>query len=156
MRAWSCITSYPLRGFTVCSVWQCEPRNGEKYDVTQLLDSKILHGINPVRLNGSFDIKWTRPETSHLYQSFTILLNTSTGIIVDLNNLHFKWHNDSRHQDYKIVEINRPKNESLPTAQPHVYGSCHTICIRSLKYFPKMNGFSQRYMYTHNLAATVH
>ena len=61
----------------------------------------MLHGINPVRLNGSFVSKCTRPETSHLYQSFTILINTSTGIIVDLNNLRFKWHNDSRHQTVK-------------------------------------------------------
>ena len=43
-----------------------------------------LHGIKPLRLNGSFDSKCTRPETSHSYQSFTILINTSTGIIVDL------------------------------------------------------------------------
>ena len=48
-----------------------------------------LHGIKPVRLNGSFDSKCTRPETSHSYQSFKILINTSTGIIVDLNNLTF-------------------------------------------------------------------
>ena len=49
------------------------------------LDTKYttkLHGIKPVRLNGSFDSKWTRPETSHSYQSFTILINTFTGIIV--------------------------------------------------------------------------
>ena len=46
-----------------------------------------IHGINPVRLNGLFDSKCTRPETSRLYQSFTILINTSTGVIVDLNNL---------------------------------------------------------------------
>ena len=26
----------PIVGFTVSSVWQCEPRNGEEYDVTQL------------------------------------------------------------------------------------------------------------------------
>ena len=49
-----------------------------------------LHGIKPVRLNGSFDSKCTRPVTSHLYQSFTILINTSTGIIIDSNNLRFK------------------------------------------------------------------
>ena len=60
-----------------------------------------LHGIKPVRLNGLFDGKCTRPETSHLYQSFTILMNTSTGIIVDSNNLRFKWHNDYRHQTVK-------------------------------------------------------
>ena len=60
-----------------------------------------LHGIKPLRLNGSFDSKCTRPETSHSYQSFTILINTSTGIIVDLDNLRFKWHNNSRHQTVK-------------------------------------------------------
>ena len=60
-----------------------------------------LHGIKPVRLNGSFDSKYTRPETGHSYQSFTILINPSTGIIVDLNNLCFKWHNNSRHQTVK-------------------------------------------------------
>ena len=60
-----------------------------------------LHGIKPLRLNGSFDSKCTRPETSHSYQSFTILINTSTGIIVDLDNLCFKWHNNSRHQTVK-------------------------------------------------------
>ena len=57
--------------------------------------------IKPVRLNGSFDSKCTRPETSHSYQSFTILINTSTGINVALNNLRFKWHNNSRHQTGK-------------------------------------------------------
>ena len=60
-----------------------------------------IHGIKPVRLNGSFDSKCTRPETSHSYQSFTILINTSTGINVALNNLRFKWHNNSRHQTGK-------------------------------------------------------
>ena len=60
-----------------------------------------LHGIKPVRLNGSFDSKCTSPETSHSYQSFTILINTFTGIIVDLNNLRFKWHNNSRYQTVK-------------------------------------------------------
>ena len=60
-----------------------------------------VHGIKPVRLNGSFDSKCIRLETSHSYQSFTILINTSTGIIVDLNNLRFKWHNNSRHQTVK-------------------------------------------------------
>ena len=29
-----------------------------------------LHGINPVRLNGSFDSKCTRPETSHFISIF--------------------------------------------------------------------------------------
>ena len=60
-----------------------------------------LHGIKPVRLNGSFDSKCTRPETSHSYQSFTILINTFTGIIVYWHNLRFKWHNYSRHQTVK-------------------------------------------------------
>ena len=64
-----------------------------------------LHGIKPVRLNGLFDSKCTRPETSNLYQSFTILINTSTGIIVDLNNLRFKWHNSSRHQTVKYSKL---------------------------------------------------
>ena len=62
---------------------------------------ELIHGIKPLRLNGSFDSKCTRPETSHSYQSFTILINTSTGIIVDLDNLRFKWHNNSRHQTVK-------------------------------------------------------
>ena len=61
----------------------------------------LIHGIKPVRLNGSFDSKCTRPETSHSYQSFTILINTSTGINVALNNLRFKWHNNTRHQTGK-------------------------------------------------------
>ena len=61
----------------------------------------LLHGIKPVRLNGSFDSKCTRPETSHSYQSFTILINTFTGIIVYWHNLRFKWHNYSRHQTVK-------------------------------------------------------
>ena len=60
-----------------------------------------LHGIKPVRLNGSFDSKCTRPETSHPYQYFTILINTFTGIIVYWHNLRFKWHNYSRHQTVK-------------------------------------------------------
>ena len=62
---------------------------------------ETLHGIKPVRLNGSFDSKCTRPETSHSYQSFTILINTFTGIIVYWHNLRFKWHNYSRHQTVK-------------------------------------------------------
>ena len=71
------------------------------FPVTQYETGLLVHGIKPVRLNGSFDSKRTRPETSHSYQSFTILINTSTGIIVDLNNLRFKWHNNSKHQTVK-------------------------------------------------------
>ena len=57
--------------------------------------------LEPLILYRVFDSKCTRPETSNLYQSFAILMNTSTGIIVDLNNLHFKWHNDCRRQTVK-------------------------------------------------------
>ena len=56
--------------------------------------------------------------------------------------------------DCKIVV--RAKNESLPTVQPHIYEKCHTICKGSVKHFPKMNGYSRRFMYVNNLAVTVH
>ena len=52
-----------------------------------------LHGIKPLHLNGSFDSKCTRPETSHSYQSFTILINTSTlneTLIPKLKNLFLR------------------------------------------------------------------
>ena len=71
------------------------------YDYSTIFLWIILHSIKPVHLNGSFDSTCTRPETSHLNQSFTILINTSTVIIVDLNNLRFKWHDNSRHQTVK-------------------------------------------------------
>ena len=53
---------------------------------------------------------------------------------------------DSRHQSVN-GRIYRPKNESLQTARPHVYESCHLICKGSVKYFPmKVNGFWRHYI----------
>ena len=82
---------------------RCQKRFAQKGDLQRHNRShtKGIHGIKPVRLNGSFDSKCTRPETSHSYQSFTILINTFTGIIVYWHNLRFKWHNYSRHQTVK-------------------------------------------------------
>ena len=94
-----------------------------------LLDTWHGHGIKPVRLNVSFDSKCTRPETSHSYQSFTILINTSTGIIVDLNNLSFKWHNNSRHQT--IVEIISQKMSLACRQHNHMFTKVVTPSVNA-------------------------
>ena len=118
-------------------------------------DSCMLHGIKPVRLNGSFDSKCTRPETSHLYQSFTIPINTSTGIIVDLNNLRFKWHNKSRHQTVKQSKLISQKMRAC-RRHNHMFTKVVTPSVNahsniSLKWMDFRSA-----TYTHDLAATVH
>ena len=64
----------PIAGFTISSVWQCEPRNGEKYDVTQL-HARIWKGLYSDRMWSHVRLKLEmRPKHLILFIACIVIL----------------------------------------------------------------------------------